>query len=184
VTSWAGLTCINFITDVDICNICLLLENIKFISRDLETGRIATLKWLVATEISFSIGVQCWKWSKNKKNNFSISFALLNPIPSRYNPILRLMSAYFTHSFLCSCVIKAYRMISVVWHFTFSSSREPEFISNSAEKLRLKWSEYLELLAPLDRSNGSHQNYISANLGRFVILQVLTSERESKMSHI
>jgi len=38
---------------------------------------------------------------------------LLNPIPSRYNPILRLMSAYFTHSFLCSCVIKAYRMISV-----------------------------------------------------------------------
>ena len=64
VTSWAGLTCINFITDVDICNICLLLENIKFISRDLETGRIATLKWLVATEISFSIGVQCWKWIK------------------------------------------------------------------------------------------------------------------------
>jgi hypothetical protein len=48
----------------------------------------------------------------------------------------------------------------------------------------LKWSEYLELLAPFDRSNGSHQNYISANLGRFVILQVLTSERESKKNPI
>ena len=43
-------------------------------------------------------------------------------------------------------------------------------------------SEYLELLAPLERGNGFHQNYISANLGRFVILRVMTSERKSKMS--
>jgi hypothetical protein len=34
------------------------------------------------------------------------------------------------------------------------------------QRKRFKCGEYFELLAPLDRNNGAHQNYISANLGR------------------